>query len=246
MTTLITIGNGTLPVGFCPTNWQNLLDNFVQQMFASFNGSEANGFYNYGDTAPDPVNSAFPWLRISNVSAEKNGWYTYSSGYWRRAHPEAPNSNVRRLWRGPEADLWSYDGGDGTDPAVPGNVQPHTGAMWKLDTDFTGRSPMGVGTVPGTAAPKTLALDEQYGAGEHALTIAEMPAHSHSVKARTSVDINAGARTVHMQGDDEGGLPAANTTRDTTNTGGGAVIGLVHPVLGIRFAKRTARVYYTA
>jgi hypothetical protein len=48
------------------------------------------------------------------------------------------------IWKGTEAALWAYQGGDGTDPA---SVAPtdFTGAMWQVDTDFEFRFPLGIG-----------------------------------------------------------------------------------------------------
>lgn len=115
--------------------------------------------------------------------------------------------------------------------------------MWEVDHDFDGRSPMSPGEISGSDPTKTLAPEENYGAGSITLTLANLPPHHHEVKYST---------------DDSGeGFPAASNgdTEDfsynTEDTGGNGEdpaeatpINNVHPVRGMFCIKRTARINY--
>jgi len=145
---------GTLPTGYCFTDWQQTLNDFANNMQAVL----ANGrsYYNIGDTKPAPEFQAFPWLRTTD-----GRWYVFS-GVWRS--PNNYDGNERRLWVGDLTQLVTYDGGSA------GTVSPTTGPMWVTDDQYIGRVPMGPGNIPGTTGPKTLAVGEQYGQGEYTLT----------------------------------------------------------------------------
>ena len=84
------------------------------------------------------------------TSAQRNfGWYNTDTGRtlfwnsglstWASVHPSTPSGNERRIWMGTTVELETYDGG------ASGAVGLAAGPMWEVDSDFTGRSPMGVG-----------------------------------------------------------------------------------------------------
>lgn len=77
--------------------------------------------------------------------------FVYSTvyGQWVARNPREPVTYERMIWVGTLTDLWSHDGGDGSDPGaiVP---TPTTGAMWEMDANFADRIPGGVGV---TLAP---------------------------------------------------------------------------------------------
>jgi len=72
--------------------------------------------------------------------------FVYSTvyGQWVARNPREAVTGERMVWVGSEADLWSHDGGDGTDPGAFAPT-PTTGAMWEADADFADRVPAGVG-----------------------------------------------------------------------------------------------------
>ncbi len=57
-------------------------------------------------------------------------WFFWNGTAWVWPHQVPPLSEERRLWLGTEADLWFYDGGDGTTPV---GATDTTGAMWAVD-----------------------------------------------------------------------------------------------------------------
>lgn len=92
--------------------------------------------------------------------------------------------------------------------------------------DFRGRSPLGTGT--GDAADATAHAQASAGGTEtHALTSAEMPAHTHALAAGNFVTSGAGA--VGAAGGDLGSAAA------TATTGGGTSHNNMHPFTGVRF-----------
>jgi len=189
-------------------------------------------FYNYGDTVPQPQYQQCPWLRTQDMR-----WY-YFEGEWKS--PVADYSIYeRRIWVGNPTQLETYDGGEA------GAVSTTSGPMWEVDhTLFDGRSPMGVGDIPSSDPAKTLALIEQYGAGSHTQTSAEMPPHTHTLGFDTN-DTGSGFPQA-SNGENEVNV---YTTSETGGTGTPAVatpMNMVHPVVGVYFIKRTVREFYTA
>ncbi len=256
---LLPILAGNLPTSYCfPASPQQLLNDFAAAMNAVLPGGMA--YYNYGDTAPAVAYQGYPWLYTNTMR-----WYQFSGGLWISPHPYPASGGARIMFTtGTLSDIWDFDGGDGTDPAAsPPNT--YTGAMWEVDADFTGRSPMGPGAISGSVGPKTLLEQENYGTGAHALTTGEGTLHYHGTGA------DAGNDAVWMKY--TSGVPCTafngtyfdqfyNTLVRTFNTGNASAFTIttemlgettagtahqtVHPVRGIYIIKRTARAYYTA
>lgn len=218
-TILLPMQIGTLPPGVCYPNDQARLNAFGQNLQAILSGGLA--FYNFGDSTPAVEDQAYPWFRTTD-----GRWYFYSS-VWKS--PVNYDFNERRIWRGDTTELESYDGGS------PGVVTSTTGPMWEVDTDFNGRSPMGVGDIPGSDPAKTLALNETYGEGSHTLTTAEMPTHTHELEFDTS-DVGSGFPNASNGQNDA-------TSYTTTEAGGDEPHQNTHPVLGCYLIKWTGRLY---
>ena len=235
--TLITLTPPSLPIGYCPTNYQQLANDVISGTQANFNSAIGNSFFNFGPTTPTLNNQVYPWL-------DNNGnWWVFQGGYWSRENPVAANSSERRIFVGTSADVLSYDGGDGT--VYSGN--PYAGSMWAIDTNFEARFPVGVGTfaasgvvsVNGTTTSTAVA-----GEDKHTLVTAEMPSHTHQIldqyinlTQRGSADTSVFSATNRSEG-------VANLL-PTTSSGGDAAHNNLPPFYGVYFIKRTARVYYT-
>ena len=235
--TLITLTPPSLPIGYCPTNYQQLANDVISGTQANFNSSIGNSFFNFGPTTPTLNNQVYPWL-------DNNGnWWVFQGGYWSRENPVAANSSERRIFVGTSADVLSYDGGDGT--VYSGN--PYAGSMWAIDTNFEARFPVGAGTfaasgvvsVNGTTTSTAVA-----GEDKHTLVTAEMPSHTHQIldqyinlTQRGSADTSVFSATNRSEG-------VANLL-PTTSSGGDAAHNNLPPFYGVYFIKRTARVYYT-
>jgi hypothetical protein len=235
--TLITLTPPSLPIGYCPTNYQQLANDIVGGTQATFNSSIGNSFFNYGPTTPALNNQVYPWL-------DNNGnWWIFQGGYWSRQNPVAAGGSERRIFVGTSADVLSYDGGDGT--VYSGN--PYAGSMWEIDTNFEARFPVGAGTfaasgvvsVNGTTTSTAVA-----GEDKHTLVTAEMPSHTHQIldqyinlTQRGSADTSVFSATNRSEG-------VANLL-PTTSSGGDAPHNNLPPFYGVYFIKRTGRVYYT-
>jgi hypothetical protein len=235
--TLITLTPPSLPIGYCPTNYQQLANDVISGTQANFNSAIGNSFFNFGPTTPTLNNQVYPWL-------DNNGnWWVFQGGYWSRENPVAANSSERRIFVGTSADVLSYDGGDGT--VYSGN--PYAGSMWAIDTNFEARFPVGAGTfaasgvvsVNGTTTSTAVA-----GEDKHTLVTAEMPSHTHQIldqyinlTQRGSADTSVFSATNRSEG-------VANLL-PTTSSGGDAAHNNLPPFYGVYFIKRTARVYYT-
>jgi hypothetical protein len=97
-----------------------------------------------GNTRPASTNPP-AWLRTSLDATSSTPlaygdpirWFLWNGTEWVWPHLTPSNSGERRLWTGTAADLWFFDGGDGTDPA---GATDTTGAMWM---DAGGTPPAG-------------------------------------------------------------------------------------------------------
>lgn len=166
---LLPILPGTL-TGFCFKNWQDTLVQFANNMQAVLDGCS---FFNYGDTKPDPQYEAYPWLYSVDMQ-----WYKFS-GVWQRPHPYKPGEHRWEEFT-QESDIWSFDGGDGSNPTTT-PPSANAGAMWELDHNYDGRSPMSPGAITGSSPAKTLGFLEDYSSGAVTLTAAQLAAHYHGV-----------------------------------------------------------------
>ena len=247
--TLITLTPPSLPVSYCPLNYQNLANDIIGGTQAVFNSTIGNSFFNFGPTFPAINNRIYPWL-------DENGqWWIFKGGFWVYTNPVVAGSYERRIFVGTTNDLLSYDGGDGT--AVAGDT---SGPMWMVDTLLDARFPVGVGAfaasgsvaVLGTATSTSIVGEDQ-----HLLTTAEMPTHTHQVSIKTfGHGGNDGDRVAA-----DGGTSSPTLTNNVTafpsstldpdvdaiaaNTGGNAAHNNLPPFYGVYFIKRTSRIYYT-
>lgn len=232
--TLISLTPPNLPIGYCPTNYQQLANDIISGTQANFNSTIGNSFFNYGPTTPALNNQVYPWLD------ENGNWWVFSNGYWLRQHPIAAGSSERRIYVGNTTDLQTYDGGNTNAPSA------WSGPMWEVDAAFAARFPVGVGafaasgtvSVNGTTTSTAIAGEDQ-----HTLVVSEIPSHSHSM-TWDSQDTSGGnqLKTLYYG-------PDANVVNDinknTGNSGGDAAHNNLPPFYGVYFIKRTTRVYYT-
>jgi hypothetical protein len=226
--TLITLTAPSLPVGYCPSNYQQLANDIIGGTQAVFNSTIGNSFFNFGPTYPAINNRIYPWL-------DENGqWWIYDQGFWLRKNPVTA-AYERRIYVGTTTDLLSYDGGDGTATATS-----TTGPMWEVDTEFEARFPVGVGAFVASGAVAVMGKATStaiVGEDQHTLTIPEMPAHTHNFFPLVTADANNGGANGVQYG------TTANVA--TSSTGDGTAHNNLPPFYGVYFIKRTGRVYYT-
>jgi microcystin-dependent protein len=226
--TLITLTAPSLPVGYCPSNYQQLANDIIGGTQATFNSAIGNSFFNFGPTTPALNNQVYPWL-------DQNGnWWVFGGGYWLRQNPVAAGGSERRIYVGTTVDLQTYDGGNTNTPS------DWSGPMWEVDAEFSARFPVGVGTFAASGAVavqgKTTSTSVA-GEDQHTLTVPEIPAHTHNFFPLVTADANNGGANGVQYG------TTANVA--TSSTGGGAAHNNLPPFYGVYFIKRTARVYYT-
>ena len=120
---------GSLPVGWCPASEQDRYNKYFALGIAQL--SLGTGYtIKYSDTQPTPEERANT-LWYKTIGGVPDRLYVYYNGYWSAQHEAPADGEERRLWVGSEANVWAYDGGDGTDPGAGGaNVTAQTGAMF--------------------------------------------------------------------------------------------------------------------
>lgn len=229
---------GSLPPGFCPTSEQERVNGYIAQLSGVFPGT-LNTF-NFGNGLPTADNQDKPWIRTTSTGAFDR-IFTFSGGAWISPHPSPAAvggiGNEVRMWRGLLADLDTYDGG------LAGAVTATTGPFWTEVTEMRFKSPFGVGSGAIHGGTLAVAVKGAAGAIEHAIGLTEMPSHTHATKIPLMAPAGG---TIH-------GVTTAGSTSDESYTsdptGGDAAkvtvpMSLLHPVYGIYFIQRTARVFY--
>jgi microcystin-dependent protein len=225
------------------------------------------------------LNENFPGIiKQSGVPAQKyqdrlwfnedDGFiYFFLSGRWVRPFPGfAANSKKVIMWPGSLTELWSEDGGDGTDPTV---VAPtaFTGSFWIPVTAYQGRVPIAPGTIPGafvypTTTPVTIAdqgatIDSSGKSGEYAntLDLTSIPLHRH-LQAKNEAATNTGNYLAAFRNDGNYALDPVPDEPDILlggKAGGDASNSDVTkphnnmmPYFSIYFIQRTARQWIIA
>lgn len=226
------------PANYCFSNWDQLGVDMTSAMQAVL----ANGrsFYNYGDTQPDPSLQAYPWLNTNDMR-----WYRYD-GVWISNNPRTTGMHTWEEFTA-ESDIWSYDGGDGTDPFTNPPTD-RSGAMWVLDTKYNARGPISPGTGPqGTV----IGYGSVGGEDLHTLLTAEMPSHTHPVQTDAVWAAGRDTLVIAEPGANSAGPIGIGATGATGgNTSVTPVVTTPHnnlaPYVGMACIVRSARVYYVA
>lgn len=133
------------------------------------------------DSATTPVAEDRTRLWHKRIGLAPTGrLYGYYLGKWVTPHPIEANAKMRMWWTGTEAELWSYSGGDGTDPSASAPTAT-TGAMYERDTNYDFKFPLAMGTSPAPASTSVVPGD-MGGEEDHTLTVAEGadPNHTHT------------------------------------------------------------------
>jgi len=232
--TLITLTPPSLPIGYCPTNYQQLANDVISGTQANFNSAIGNSFFNFGPTTPTLNNQVYPWLD------EDGNWWIYKDGYWLRKNPVAIGSSERRVYVGTTTDLQTYDGGN------TNTLSNWSGPMWEVDTEFEARFPVGAGTF---AASGAVAVQGKVtstaiaGEDKHTLVTSEIPKHSHTMTWDSQDTAGGNQLKTLYYGPDANVVNDIN--KDTGDAGGDAPHNNLPPFYGVYFIKRTSRVYYT-
>lgn len=178
-------------------------------------------------------------------------------GVWATPHPDEAGGKKRIWYVGSESEVWSLDGGDGTDP-TSNPPTATTGAMWEVDHLWDFRFPLAAGTSPAPYST-TVSPGDTLGAEKVILALDEMPSHSHNAFVAssngTSANVLKGLQTTDETEDGGAVAPAylASSGGDRfIDLAGGdvndATVGHnnMPPARVAYWIKRTARVYQTA
>lgn len=226
----VTVVPGTLAEGFCPENWQELYDQFIDITEWYLAGNY--NVFNYGNSTPAPEDRTKPWMRLDG-SGIFDRWYTWSATYgkWVSPHPIEASDQERRLWVGSLTDLKLKDGGEDTP------VTDVAGPFWEEATSFRARFPLGAGTLP---SGTTVDVQDTGGEEKHELIIGELPAHAH--KNENLGDVQTGTGGTNIGGFQGTGSPIADI--NTSSVGSGDEHNNMPPYYGVYFIRRTARKFY--
>jgi microcystin-dependent protein len=137
------------------------------------------------------------------------------------------------LWEGTLAEVDDFDGGSS------GTVSDTTGPMWEIVTELNARFPIGAGTLPSTTV---IAQGATGGEETHALTVPELPAHTH-LNRQFNGQLAAGASAISVPYSSA----ASSTVTDspTSSAGTGAAHNNLPPYKAVYFLRRTLRRFYT-
>lgn len=236
-----------LPQGFCPTDYQDMLNLFSQNQTVIF----PDTFEGLVVSSTAPVDTTRVWLQLDSLGRQVR-IYSFSTGAWLSLHPLIPGITI--LWSGALPDFTTFDGGD----ANP--ISAISGPMWELAAEFAARVPIGVGTLPSTTVVN---VGDTGGEERHTLLPAETPPHSHFV---ANTDADSGSEVPISSGTsiEQSYTPGGNqayTLQGTTTTptvGLSSVVGgsgippvtsphnTLPPYVGVYFLRRTARLFYAA
>lgn len=240
----------TFPEGYCPANIQQFANDL--QSGTQLSSPITLDTVIISDTAPDDHSKL--WFKTSGGAP-----FTYPSiplyfwhpvlGAWVAAHKDEPGDQKWQEFT-QESDIWSYQGGDGSNPAVSVPTAS-TGSFWEVDPRYNGRSPMSPGSIPDANPAKTLGYGENFGEGAHLQDREEVGPHDHPLTADSSIVDGNEIKMVNSGTGSAGimigltGPPSTNlSVEDNEFTTSQQKMPVISPVRGQSCIIRTARLYY--
>lgn len=237
---------GSLAPGACPSTYQELADLLASIYSVTVNTNNTGIVV----SATKPADTTVVWKQLDASTLRPIRDYVFVGGLWLSRH--TVESGIITLWAGSIANLWSFDGGDGTDPGTSPPT-PISGAMWEEVAELKAKIPIGVGTLP---SGTVLALGATGGAES-----VNLPAHTHLV-GRFSDDaqddpffiLGSGTNASTLKGC-FGNLNADNRQPFSSLTGSVMQTDVVNsatpipqatmpPYYSLYFIRRTARQYF--
>jgi hypothetical protein len=244
----------TLPANYCIGT--NGLQDFVTLIFAQAYGTldttASIAKIIIGSTQPTADQEDYIWIRLNPVTTVFDKIYNFVNGKWVSPHPISTNSDERKIWAGSSADVYRLDGG------VNDTVSDTTGPFWEIDTEMSGKFPLGVGTLAGGTVVE---VNTTGGVDELTIARANLPAETLSVDipiigeatvgtSGAVVDDTYGSTPVSGSGNMVDGTTAVSSNRynpkgQTEELGDGEALSIIPPYYVVYFLKRTGRKYYT-
>lgn len=239
---VLAVSPGTLPAGWCPSSYQDILNNFSANQTVTV--PDSNGNVIVSSTAPTDTTAV--WVRLDSFGRPL-GVYYFASGAWLSPHPLQPG--ITMIWTTTLPTLTTFDGGD----ANP--VSAISGPMWEVVTALQAKLPIGVGTLPGGTV---LSVGDTGGAETVTLDLTNIPEHEHELWAGGSDGTASGIReALQTVNNPHAGTSAAYAESDGVTGhnnwvkavgGDGSGNAVAHtnmpPYVAIYFLRRTARLYY--
>lgn len=227
-----------LPSGFCPTDYNAILQGFVPQMSVAFPTTFSG--VDSGTTPPDDKTEV--WRQLDALGRPIRT-YNFAQGKWLSEHPLPPGFTM--IWLNALPDFTNFDGGDAN------ALSAISGQMWQQAQDSTGKLlmqgqfPIGAGTL---TSGTIINVGQVGGEENHILTAQEMPPHSHGVDILQAQ--GAGSNQAYY-------TPGPGTVGSTFNTnpqggdpasGNPPITALPHnnipPYFGVYILQRTQRGWY--
>lgn len=162
---------GNLPVGYCPSSYQDLLNVFAANMTVPVPAALSQIVWQA--SAPTPGSNT-AWGKLDGLG-RPIGVYFFAQGAWLRLHTTVPGLTI--WWFNALPDFTTFDGGDGN------TLSPISGPMWQQALDGNGNLiqaafPVTPGTLP---SGKVLGLGGSGGEEAHILVPTEDVPHQHFV-----------------------------------------------------------------
>lgn len=232
MATEVTLVAGSIPVGFCFSTYQDLLNQFVSKITASISGTTNN--FNYGSTTPNADQRDRPWHR-TDAAFTPDRVYTWSTAAAAWVAPHAVPPGVVWLYTGDIALLDTFDGGE------PGAATTFTGVMWEKLSAINGRVPIGPGTMDQSTV---VAIAGTGGTEKVALTTANLASHQHDIKGYSYSQPTLDLSPTKIIIDDDYLTGLGEKTRQTELAGSGTAHENMPPYYGVWFIKKSIRTHY--
>lgn len=223
----------SIPVGFCFESWAASFPQLVDLQYVE---GEVEANLHIGEAAPS--NTAFAWDRT--ISGVPDRRYHFTNGVWVSRHDWADRIGATMIAPAglAEADVETWDGGEA------GAVTAFTGPMWEIDERFSGRFPIGPGTLP---SGTVISEGDEGGEEKHSLTLPEIPPHHHILLASQS-DTGGGSGVQRLRPN----ATEADSDANSANAGGDPTTELVvaHNTMPLYtvalFLKKSGRTHYRA
>lgn len=152
----------SLPQGFCPADYQEMLNSFDAHSSVTVPDGSLGGM---NVSASQPTDKTRPWFQL-DVSGRPVRIYWFAQGAWLSQHPMVPGTTI--WWFDTIPVFTTFDGGDSLTP----NPTALTGPMWQVaklsnGTAIAAQFPIVAGTLP---SGTVLAVGDTGGEEEVTLT----------------------------------------------------------------------------
>lgn len=224
----------TLPSGFCPATYQEMLNGFSTHQYVQIDTSTISLIA----STTKPIITTVAWLQLDQLGRPVRIYY-FAVGAWLSLHPQPPGFVMP--WFDAVPTFSSFDGGDAQIESQ------YSGPMWEeiVDTDIVARFPLAKGTL---ASGTIIAQGDTGGEEKHILELEEMPAHVHNVTTGPTVgnddkgpNVTSGSAPVEppnpiidLPEDVMGGDEDENTVAHNN----------MPPYRGMCWLRRTSRMFY--